>query len=245
MIGTACALVWGWRQLRRRSTSRFRWEAALTVGVLITVVWGTASLLPARLRAYRNGFCRSSSNIERTPADRGVHQALVLVPESWGARLVVNLWTLGVRRVLTERAYRQVDACEFHRFAAQIRRKGTKRVSKCFSLGSWIPLSVRSSEYRDGQTPQLRTPVSLTTECEREMQRDLRGFALYGSLAWRNAVDLDRGIVFAREPAEQVESLLSHYPIGRYGATLHHPDNLTPFRFLTLLRAAGDLDDGA
>ena len=248
IIGTARALVWGWRELRKRSTRHIRWETALTVGVLIVVVWGTTSLLPARLRAYRVGFLPIlKQHPERTLAERGVDEALVLVPESWGARIVVNLWALGVRPGLAERAYRQLDACELHHFAAQIRREGEEAQAE-MRLARLMDSATGPVQRVPGwpdPTLRLRSPPSLTVQCEREMQRDLRGFALYGSLAWRNPVSLDRGIVFARELSDALEDLLAKYPnweVWRYAPPPGESDALP---ILTPMTNPIDIHDGS
>ncbi len=247
IVGTARAFVWGCRQLRRRSTPHVRWEAALSVGALIVVVWGTVSLFPARLRAYRVGFLPVlKQHPERTLAKRGVEEALVLVPESWGARIVVNLWVLGVRPGLAERAYRQLDACELHSFAAQIRREGEEAYAemRLARLMDSATGPVKRVQGWPDPTLRLRSPVSLTAECEREMQRDLRGFALYGSLAWRNPVGLDRGIVFAREPGDRLVDLLARYQnweVWRYSPPPGDPD-APPI--LTPLTSPTDIHDG-
>jgi len=67
----------------------------------------------------------------------------------------------------------------------------------------------------------------MPTECRIELERDLRGFALYGSLAWRNAVGLDTGIVFARDLFERNGWLYDRYPdwqVWRYAPPPGQPD---------------------
>ncbi len=77
----------------------------------------------------------------------------------------------------------------------------------------------------------------MPVECEAEMRRDLEGFTLYGSLAWRNAVGLNSGVVFARDLYERNESLLADYrgwPIWRYAPPKGEPSAMP------VLAAIGD-----
>ena len=59
---------------------------------------------------------------ERVLAQRGVAQAIVLVPESWGTRTVVGFWALDVSRSVVERAYRHVDTCSMYLLLLEARR---------------------------------------------------------------------------------------------------------------------------
>jgi hypothetical protein len=51
----------------------------------------------------------------------------------------------------------------------------------------------------------------LDPSCAAQLAHDRSGFTLYGSLAWRNPVGLDEGIVFARDRYERNGSLLARY----------------------------------
>jgi hypothetical protein len=61
------------------------------------------------------------------------------------------------------------------------------------------------------------------------MRRDLSGFTLYATLAWRNPVGLASGIVYARDLFEANDELLAQYPgwpVWRYAPRDGDPASL-------------------
>jgi hypothetical protein len=70
------------------------------------------------------------------------------------------------------------------------------------------------------------------------MNRDLQGFTLFGHLAWRNAVGLETGVVFARDLHDRNGELLARYEgweVWRYAPL---PDDPNSVPVLTRLRGA-------
>jgi hypothetical protein len=162
---------------------------------------------------------------ERDIRAAGVTQALVLLPESWGSRVVVRLWGLGASPGLAERAYRRLDTCELHQFAVRARRAGLSPAAVHDSLERRLAvhdsLERRLEEQRQAAplvpgwpdwTLRLQPRDTLPGECHIEMDRDFAGFTIYGNHAWRNATGLDGGIVFARDLFERNDELLARYP---------------------------------
>jgi hypothetical protein len=250
VIGTARAFLWGatWVRARAPRSGAVRWDAALAAAGVIAVVWGAASLTPARLRAYRTDFLPAlKHHPERELANRGVNRALVLVPESWGARILVDLWTLGIRPGLAERSYRWLDACELDRFADEMReaqlppRQAEERLEYLMES-----VSTAAPPVRDWPDPtlRLRGGAMLPFGCQRELSRDLAGFALYGTVAWRNAVGLDKGIVFVRDLYEHNDRLLDRYPEWELWRLAPPTSDPTGPPVLTRLRGAGSVQAG-
>jgi len=69
----------------------------------------------------------------------------------------------------------------------------------------------------------------LAPECRAELERDLDGFTVYGNLAWRNPVMLDRGIIFARDRHERNTELFARYPgwdVWRFAPPPGQPNGL-------------------
>ena len=64
------------------------------------------------------------------------------------------------------------------------------------------PMLTQWPDYTIRLRPGAPAPV-----CQVELRRDLHGFTLYGNLAWRNALGLHSGIVFARDMFDR-DSLL-------------------------------------
>jgi hypothetical protein len=249
VIGTARAYMCALHGLRRRSFGAVRWDAALVAAGIIVVVWGSVSQVPTRLQAYRTQFLRVlKQHPERDLANAGVDRAVVLVPESWGARIIVDLWTLGVRPGLAERAYRRLDACELHQFAnhaREARLDPAQAEERIIELTASAAAPAAPVKNWPDPTLRLRSPDRLSPECQTALRRDLQGFALYGALAWRNPVGLDHGIVFARDRFEKNDELLARYPgweVWRYAPP---PGEHDAPPVLTRVRQADDESDGA
>jgi hypothetical protein len=97
-------------------------------------------------------------------------------------------------------------------------------------------------------TLRLHRRDAMPPECQVELRRDLRGFTVYGTLAWRNPLGLDSGIVYARDLHERNELLLSRYrgwELWRYappeGAPLAMPvlSRITPADAISPVAGSG------
>ena len=186
------------------------------------LLWGIAGVLPARVREYREDRPSLKYHPERRLAERGVDRALVLVPESWGSRVIVGLWAMGLNPGVVERAYRVLDTCDLHRLTVRARRADFSDREVREELARMMDASPHPAPtLRDWPDPtvRLRQRDVMPPECERELRRDLEGFHLYGVYAWRHAVTLDNGIVFARDLFERNDDLLDRYdgwPVWRF-----------------------------
>ncbi len=232
-IGTARAAVWGWKRVRRLPRSRIRWDVAYVAAWAIVVIWSAGALLPARLGAYRAERPTLKLHPERWLAREGVSQALVLVPESWGSRVVVDLWALGAPPGLVERAYRRSDTCDLYQLADRARREQRAPQWIAAALEAMTAAALEPAplvpDWPDPTLRLQRDPATLPLACRVEMRRDLQGFTPYGPLAWRNAVGLKSGIVFARDLYERNALLLEDYgvwEIWRYAPPAGDPDGL-------------------
>lgn len=83
---------------------------AVSTGVIALGI-GAAQLLPIRLFQYHTMVTSTPGNFEEAARMAGVHDATILVRESWGAQLIARLWALGVSRPATEEYYRTTDIC--------------------------------------------------------------------------------------------------------------------------------------
>lgn len=228
VIGTARAWRWAWALARRSRVRQVRSDVALAAVAAFVMLWGWIAILPRRADVHRRSLATLKLHPERELAARGVRRALVLVPESWGSRIIVRLWGLGVEPGLVERAHRRLDTCDLHRFAVTA------------ETGSWAPADVAARLHAMMDT--VRTPPLLTDwpdpsvrlrpgysppeSCQVELRRDLAGFTLYGHLAWRNPLGLDSGVVFARDLFEHNDRVLARYPgwdVWRYAPPADAP----------------------
>ncbi len=214
VLGTARAVCWAWQGARRSGSARIRWDVAMAGACVVVLAWGLVDLLPRRFRVYQTGLPSLKHHPERGLADAGVTQALVLVPESWGARIITDLWAQGAPPGLVERAYRRLDACELHRFALAARVAQLSAESVIDSLERRHDAAAVAAPLVAGApdpTLRLWPTQALAPECLVEIERDRGGFTLYGSLAWRNPVGLHGGLVFARDRYDRNPLLLQRY----------------------------------
>ncbi|MGD8726731.1 MAG: hypothetical protein PVH40_03750, partial [Gemmatimonadales bacterium] len=222
VIGTARAWCWGWAWARRSAGTTIRWNVAIASAAICVLLWGWVGVLPARVALYRAGLPSFKLHPERTLAARGVDRALVLVPTSWGSRVVADLWSLGVKPGIVERTYRRVDTCTLYRLVRQLRgvdASAAEATAALERLARAQPVPVPKVPSWPDPTLRLTPGQPVADVCEVEMRRDLAGFTLYATLAWRNPVGLGSGIVYASDLFQDNDALLSRYsgwPVWRY-----------------------------
>jgi hypothetical protein len=230
VIGTARALAWAWVTARSRPATRIRWDAALAGVCAAVLLWSWVDMFPRRFEVYRTGLPSLKYHPERDLADRGVRQALVLVPESWGARIITDLWALGAPPGVVERVYRRLDACDLHLFATHARAEELTPAAVVDSLEQRYAAVVEPVPLVPGSpdpTLRLWPGRELAPGCAVQLEHDRSGFTLYGSLAWRNPVGLRNGIVFARDRFERNGQLLAGYSgweVWRFAPPVGEPE---------------------
>jgi hypothetical protein len=230
ILATARAWRWAWVRVVRLPRAPIRWDVSLAAFALIVVMLGSFTLLPSRWSAYKTQLPSLKRHPERALTDAGVERALVFVPESWGSRIITNLWALGAPPGLVERAFRTVDACDLHllgveeRGAPVDRQRLIERLEQV--LGETIVPAQPVAGWPDPAL-RMRSRDSIPEACRAEMQRDIDGITLYANLVWRNPVHLDSGIIYARDLFEHNDVLLARYtgwPVWRYAAPAGEPD---------------------
>lgn len=162
----------------QRSWSRaaLRGGQAAGIGALAYAVFTIAVV---RIPQYRNGMTSMRLPIESASAAAGVRDALVLVKESWGARLVVRMWALGIPRSDAEVLYRTVDACRLELSLTALEREGVRaiaardRLAELQADSSALIVSTRSPDFTERMLPGLVYPP----ECESALASDGSGFS--------------------------------------------------------------------
>lgn len=88
-------------------------QAHRTAAYAMTLAIGSAvaSGIPARLGAHAAIEPAMRFDVDRGATEAGVHDAVVLVRESWGAQLLARMWALGLSKPDAERFYHNVDSC--------------------------------------------------------------------------------------------------------------------------------------
>jgi hypothetical protein len=238
VIGTARAWIWGWAFAKRLASVTIRWDVALASGAACVLVWGWLGVLPSRVELYRSGLLTFKLHPEKTFEELGEERAVVLVPTSWGSRVIADLWAMGVKPGVVERAYRIVDTCVLDRLTRRMRANGASADAATDALEHLIaeqPIAVPKVPSWPDPTLRLVPGQPVSATCQEEMRRDLAGFTLYANLAWRNPVGLQSGIVYARDRFEENDRLLQHYqgwPIWRYAPPDGDPATLPELTFV-------------
>lgn len=182
---------------------------ALGVTLGAGAAYAAVSVAIVRVPQYRNGMISMRVDIGQESAAAGVHDALVLVKESWGSQLIVRLWARGISRSDTEILYRKVDACRLEMTLGELEATD---VSGAEALRRLLPLqadsallvnSTRSPDYTERMLPGLAYPVV----CEQSLVRDQRGFSQLAPL--RLATD---GNVYARWLPGRESEIASQHP---------------------------------
>lgn len=209
---------------------RFPSARSLHIAVRWTGIAGGAyalvSIAMIRVPQYQNGMTSMRTDIESASRAAGVTNALVLVKESWGAQLVVRLWSRGISRSDTEVLYRTVDACKLELALAALERDGVQgpaalaRLTPLQADSARLVKSDRSPDYTERMLPGFPyAPV-----CEARIVEDRAGFSHLAPL--RLAQD---GNVYARWLPGRESEIAAHYPgrpvyrLGRAGSGVEAP----------------------
>ena len=94
-ITTARGWRWARRLAWRADSHLLHADASLIAAAVIVLVWGWLSFVPARFASYRGSLPSFKLHPEQILEAAGPGRALVLVDESWGSRVVAELWALG------------------------------------------------------------------------------------------------------------------------------------------------------
>ncbi len=224
------ALVLWSARLPRLLASRFTFSAPVWTGLRVALLSGAAyalyATLTVRMPQYRNGMTSMRTPIEARSAAAGVHDALVLVKESWGARLVARMWALDVGRSDAEVLYRTADACKLDLAVRALERQGVRGVAARDRLAvlradsALLVKSPLSPDFTERMLPGFSYPV----ECQREIDLDREGFSHLAPL--RLARD---GNVYVRWLPGRESEIAAQYPgravylLGRAGSEVESP----------------------
>ncbi len=169
--------------------SRLGGESDLTRMAIVTGLVAIALSLcvgvPERLGQYRAGMLSLRWDADRAAERAGVHDALVLVRESWGAELIARLWALGITRPQADAVYRTIDPCRLDAAISTLEERGARRDD---AMAVLAPLQADSS--RLVTAPELTGDPSLRVEvgahyseaCVGKLRQNQNGFTLFAPL---------------------------------------------------------------
>lgn len=222
-------VLWTARAPRVVANAR-SWSLAAQRGAQVAagaaLLYAAMSVVVVRVPQYRNAMTSMRLPIESASAGSGIRDALVLVKESWGARLVVRMWALGVTRSDTEVLYRTVDACRLELAISELERQGTRgleardRLSTFQSDSAALVVSTRSPDFTERMLPGFTYPPA----CEAAVASDESGFSHLAP--FRLAQD---GNVYARWLPGREAEISARFPgrpvylLGRAGTGVESP----------------------
>lgn len=200
------------------------WRDGVTTGQAGAALLGVAFLVglvtitPGHLVGYRDAAPVSTLHPERDAARAGIHNAVVLVPDGWGSRLIARMWALGVPMRRSTRLYTGIDACTLHRALEDAARDPGRRAGLERTLDSLAALRRPGARLRLTDDPHLRLPEGgqLPQACVDELRLDQGGFLNYPRFLWLNEPGLDGDIVWARDQAGWNDALMRRYPGRRF-----------------------------
>lgn len=150
----------------------------------VAVLLGAALNLPFRVRQYARGISTERWDAERAAATAGVHDALVLVRESWGSQVIARLWGLGITRSQTETIYRRTDTCLLEQAVTAMEMAGLRGPAAWARLAPLMKDSariMRSTLSPDG-TERVLPGTPYPPACVRHILDDRAGYTHYPPL---------------------------------------------------------------
>lgn len=194
------------------------WGAVAATVVGTAFVVGLATITPGRLRAYHDSAPVSNLDPARAAADAGVHDAVVLVSDGWGSRIITRMWALGVPVRRSTRLYMAIDACTLDLALEEARGDANSRARLLSTLDSLAALRRPGVETDLTDDPHLRLPAPvlagapLPARCVNELRLDQAGFLNYPRFLWLNEATLDGDIVWVRDQGGWNDAIARRYP---------------------------------
>ncbi len=186
----------------------------LVTAVVLALGAGLVAIAPSRMAAYRASTPMLSLHPARDAARAGIHDALVLIPDGWGSRLIARMWELGVPVRRTGRLYAAIDACTLQGTLDAAERDGTTGAQLVTLLDTLAALGRPGIPSGLTEDRNLRIPTwePLRPECVDEIAFDRTGFLAFAPFLYLNNASLDGDIVWARDLRERNGRLLDRYP---------------------------------
>lgn len=190
---------------------------ALTA-VTVALVVGTVSLTPWRIAAYRDSTPTLNFHPDRDAARAEIHNAVVLIPDGWGSRLINRMWALGVPVRRSTRLYAAIDACTLHRALDEAERGSATGADLSSRLAALAALGRPGAPAGVTGDRNLRIPTwePLAPQCVEEIGFDRRGFLAFAPYLYLNNATLDGDVVWARDMRSGNAVLAARYPGRRF-----------------------------
>jgi hypothetical protein len=182
----------------------------VTAASLVSLFIALGIMTPLRAREYRSGLRTMRWDVDAAARRAGVHDAIVLVRESWGAQLMVRLWARGLSHTEAQALYHFVDACALERGLDSLERIGGR---DSVARAAMLPLLADSarvvrSPFSVDSTERFLPGASYGPRCVRRVQEDRAGFTVYLPFL----VAEGENAVYARDLHARDTVLLKRYP---------------------------------
>lgn len=181
--------------------------------VLASVVFGLVAITPGRIQAYRRSTPIFALHPDRDARQAGITNAVVVIPDGWGTRLIARMWQLGVPVRRSSRIYAAIDACTLEETLGAAEQGAAPRERLQRTLDSLAALRRPGGRVRltDDANLRLLDGASLTPACATEIEVDRRGYYSYAPYLWLNRATLDGDIVWARDLGPRNAALFARY----------------------------------
>lgn len=183
----------------------------VVTGAVVALVVGLTGIAPGRLAAYRDST--SMLNYHPDRAARGLDDAVVLIPDGWGSRMIARMWAAGISVPRSTRLYAAIDACTLELALDQADQDSTVRGRFEAVLDS---LAARGqpgvpADLTDDPALRLVPGRPIPTECGAEIAFDRRGFLAFAPFLYLNRATLDGPVVWARDLRDRNDALRRRY----------------------------------
>lgn len=186
--------------------------------VFVAYAVGFLRITPARLAAYREATPIFSLHPDRDAERSGVGNAVVVIPDGWGSRLITRMWGLGIPVWRSTRLYASIDACTLELALGDAERDDARRARLLDTLDSLAGRHEPGVPARLTEDPNLRLLPGPTPArpCRDEIAIDRRGFLAFAPFLYLNTAHLDGDIVWARDLGPRNAALFARYEGRRF-----------------------------
>ncbi len=163
--------------------------AAYAMG--LAVAGAITSGIPARLGAHAAVEPAMRFDVDQAATDRGIHDAVVFVRESWGAQLLARMWALGISKPEAERYYHDIDSCALDAAleSAETRTDGGVDRARFAGLMGDSARLVRSP-FSPDSSERVLDGAHYTPRCAARINEDRQGFTLLAPTLLSRRADL-------------------------------------------------------
>lgn len=191
---------------------------AAALAVVAAFAVGLAMITPGRVAAYRRAAPAFSLHPDRDAERAGIANAVVVIPDGWGSRLIVRMWALGVPVWRSNRLYAAIDACTLEQALDAAEGDPPARGRLLATLDSLAALRRAGlpGDATDDPNLHLLPGVQLPEACTAEIRFDRRGFLAYAPFLYLNTARLDGDVVWARDMGKRNAPLFARYAGRRF-----------------------------